>query len=434
MFVSLSRGFDGLRQPASQQTLRPCHRKTIVFHPIEKLDTESSQAARSLIRKIDVTYQEKIPCSHTHLQHIMEVAIRSTKRRRSPSDHEDRLAKKRKKEEEEEEEEEASIVTAMERIAHEDFPTELLWKIIGFSLRSPIGRCEISAHDEPPTLRTGGLIWPKTLSGNALRTIRNAVAYILPESVIVEMSADFGQALPGDHQPRLVIPRALQGREDRVRNLVLNLDLNLTLTLENHLAPRRLQRWRQLGRATAGIETVAESFPNLETCVLVVDIGHFDRQPRCRVPPLTFPRLGDIAGARGISLMDKFIDLVDAFGKRGPGKRRLLRFEGQERNTRQWSGDGRGRDMRSIWRIFFGPLVRVDALSERVVDDDTGHSEALYAMHMQEPDIGNEASPRSEAEYLRCLIPPIRAYRFKRQKRITEGPQLADRRHSLESE
>jgi hypothetical protein len=126
--------------------------------------------------------------------------------------------------------------------------------------------------------------------------------------------------------------------------------------------------------------------------------------------------------------------LVEAFGKRGPGKRRLLRFEGQERNTRQWSGDGRGGDMRSIWRVFFGPLIRVVALSERVVDEDTGDSEAVPATYLRESTIGNEASPRSHAEYLRCLFLLIRAYRFKRQKRITEGPQLADRRHSLESE
>jgi hypothetical protein len=337
----------------------------------------------------------------------MEVAIRSTKRRRSPSDHDDLLAKKRK---EEEEKESASVATAMECIARDDFPTELLWKIIGFSLRSGLGRCDISAHDELATMRAGGLARPKGLSLKALRTIRQAVAYMLPESVIVEMTTDFKRPLQGDHQPRLVIPRALEGSEDRVRNLVLNLDLNLTLNLE-FIAPRRFPRWRHLERATAGIATVAKNFPNLETCVLVVYIGHFYRCHGYRARPLNFPGLDRTAGASG-SLLDKFVDLVDAFGKRGPGKRRLLRFQGQERNDKP-------EPERSIWRIFVGPLVRVDALSERVANEDADDSEAVQAMHVQEPTIGNEAPPRSEAEYLRCLRMLGEAYRFNHQERWT---------------
>lgn len=325
----------------------------------------------------------------------MEVAIGATKRRRSTTDHGDRLTKKRR----EEEREEASVAKAMERIARDDFPTELLWKIIGFSLRSGIGRCDISVHDEPATLRAGGLAWPKTLSLKALGTIRRAVAYMLPESVILEISAEFEpQASSGGGRPRLVIPLALQGSENRVRNLVLNVDLNLKLILPNYGS--RFPQWPSLDTATAGIKTMAKSFPNLETCVLAVYIGHFERyvgnvDPRLRAFPPAFPRLRSNVSASG-SLEDRLVDLIDAFGKYGPGKRRLLRFECQERFVGRCSGVGRGK-MQPFWKVHVGPLVRVDALSE---NDDAS-------------DIGNEASPESEPG--RRLL--RQAYNFTRQIR-----------------
>ena len=319
----------------------------------------------------------------------MEVAIRSKKRRRSTSDDEDRLTKKKRKEEREEE---ASVATAMERLVSDEFPTELLWKIIGFSLRSGIGRCEISVHDDPATLSTRGLAWPKTLSQNALTTIRKAVAKILPESVILEMPAQFTQQTTSIGGPYyLVIPRALWGSEDRVRNLVLNLDLDVVLRLRNLVPRQPYPQWYHLTRATDGIERAGRRFPTLQTCVLVVFIGCFDRREEDASRPLpAFPRLDSTVGAKG-TLDSLLIDLIEAFGKYGPGKRRLLRFECQERVV--------SRSMRRppIWKNHIGPLVRVDALSDHFVDDEPSM-------------VSDEDESRREVEILL-----YQAYRFTRQ-------------------
>lgn len=342
----------------------------------------------------------------------MEVAIRSKKRRRSTSEHGGRLAKKKRQQEREEE---ASVATAMERLASNEFPTELLWKIIGLSLRSGIGRCDISVHDKPITLRSGGLAWPKALSLHALRTIRKAVAKILPESVILEMSAEFEQPpLSGAAQPRLVIPRALKGSESRVRNLVLNLDLNMALSPNYNTYSLH---WPRLATATAGIETVAKSFPNLQTCVLVVYMGFFQRSTFNT--PLVFPPLDHIVGVSG-TLKAMFLDLVDAFAKRGPGRRRLVRFECQQRSV-EGPRPGPVNRLQSVWKVLVGPLVRVDGSSDHVVNKDASGSDSVQAVHLQEPAIGDEASPRSEVE---CLF--HQAYRFKREIHVSKQPPLAD--------
>jgi hypothetical protein len=358
--------------------------------------------------------EEAFPSEAHALARIMEVAIRSKKRRRSTSEHGDRLAKKKRKQEREEE---ASVATAMERLASNEFPTELLWKIIGLSLRSGIGRCDISVHDKPLTLRSGGLAWPKTLSLHALRTIRKAVAKILPEWVILEMSAEFQRALSGADQPRLVIPRALKGSENRVRNLVLNLDLNMSLNPNHTLYPPHCLP--QLATATAGIETVAKSFPNLQTCVLVVYVGFFDGSTFPHTPQLVFPPLDHIVGVSG-TLKAMFLDLVDAFAKRGPGRRRLVRFECQQRSV-EGPRPGPVDRLQSVWKVLVGPLVRVDGSSDRVVNKDASDSDSVQAVHLQEPAIGDEASPRSEVE---CLF--HQAYRFKRETHVSKQPPLAD--------
>jgi hypothetical protein len=380
--------------------------------------------------------------THTHTLSFaiaMDVAIRSEKRRRSVSDPEGRLIKKKRKAEEEdlegarreEERKEAAVAAAIERMEQDDFPTELILQIIGFSLRSSIAHCDISVHDKPATLRAGGLAWPEYLSLNAQRTIKKAVAHTFPKLVILELSAKFTLASSSDNQPRLVIPRALEGSESRVRNLVLNLDLNLMLSLA--YGGRGKPLWTHLGTLTTYIETVAKSFPNLETCVLAVFIGSFNKYEHVSLPDSslsspTFPELGGIISARG-SLMVELIDLVDAWAKRGPGKRRLLRFECQERFIRFHHGIGRGREnILPIWKVGVGPLVRVDASSERVVNDDASDREAVDAMHMQDPTIGNEASSRSEAERLFH-----QAYRFERQIRIRGGLRLPDRRQPIEN-
>lgn len=203
------------------------------------------------------------------------------------------------REEREEEEREASAAVAMERMAQPDFPKELLWKIIGTSLRSGMGRWDITPKDRPAALEREGSTWPEDLNLSTRRTIRQAVVKILPESVVLGIPATFEQALQGDNRPRLVVPRALRASKRDVRNLVLNLDLGMVLSLDYGrlgLTNGLSTEWPsvKLGTATAGTETAAEDFLLLDTCVLLIDIGHIDKLKHVSCAeshsfPLSFP-------------------------------------------------------------------------------------------------------------------------------------------------
>jgi hypothetical protein len=335
--------------------------------------------------------------------------------------------------EREEEEREASAAVAMERMAQSDFPKELLWKIIGTSLRSGMGRWDITAKDRPAALERGGLTWPEDLNSSTRRTIRQAVVEILPESVVLGIPATFEQALQGDKRPRLVVPRALRASKRDVRNLVLNLDLGMVLSLDHGrlgLTNSLSTEWPsvKLGTATAGTETVAEDFPLLDTCVLLIDIGHIDKLEHVSYAeshsfPLSFPELSHIEGGEFLAAL---IKLVDTFAKRGPGKRRLLRFSCQEQTVRWYVGMGSDfEEAPTVCKAGVGPLVRVDVLGKRVVNDNAGNSDAMDATHMQEPVFANRDSSRSKAERLFH-----QAFQLKRQIRCRED-QCLPRHRSL---
>jgi hypothetical protein len=224
----------------------------------------------------------------------------------------------------EEEREEASRKAIMERMTQPEIPTEVLRNIIGFTLRSTVRFCGISTdkHERDTWKeyadREKALVWPANLSSNAKQTIRQAVAATFLESAVLVMPAEFV-----DGTCHLAIPRAIRGSENRLRNLVLNLDMSspVSLVLWGRIKPRL----QDLGPATAVIETMAQKFPRLETSVLVIDMGKFvvlgneDATGSCPFP--------DIVAGKLAMLRSALLDLIDGFAKHGPGKRRLLRFE-----------------------------------------------------------------------------------------------------------
>jgi hypothetical protein len=148
-----------------------------------------------------------------------------------------------------------------------DIPTEVLRNIIGFTLRSTVRFCGNSTdkHERDTWKeyadREKALVWPANLGSNAKQTIQQAVAATFPESVVLVMPAEFV-----DGTCHLAIPRAIRGSENRLRNLVLNLDMSspVSLVLWGRIKPRL----QDLGPATAVIETMALCKPVIFTLVL----------------------------------------------------------------------------------------------------------------------------------------------------------------------
>jgi hypothetical protein len=330
---------------------------------------------------------------------VVPVTAGSMERRRSTSDDEEPLAKKRKEEEEREErreclrqlrrenkkfEEKLRVLreekrkepfrtAIMERMTQPDIPTEVLRNIIGFTLRPTVPFCRISTDDgERRTWKEyadqgKALAWPENLSSNAKQVIQQAVADTFPESVILVMPAKFEYSASSFREAsgyRLAIPRALQGSESKLRNLVLNLDLSLIRSMGR--GEVESLHWCELRAVRGGIQLLAQKFPMLETCVLVIQIGNFPDIPS-EEPPC-FPAIDCIVD-RNRKWRVALFELINGFAKRGPGKRRLLRFECHMMEI--------GGSPAQTCNIAIGPLIRVDVSNGRGVGG--GGNESVVA-------------------------------------------------------
>jgi hypothetical protein len=163
---------------------------------------------------------------------------------------------------------------------------------------------------------------------------------------------------------RLAIPRALQGSESKLRNLVLNLDLSLIRSMGR--GELESLHWCELRAVRGGIQLLAQKFPMLETCVLVIQIGNFPDIPS-EEPPC-FPAIDCIVD-RNRKWRVALFELINGFAKRGPGKRRLLRFECHMMEI--------GGSPAQTCNIAIGPLIRVDVSNGRGVGG--GGNESVVA-------------------------------------------------------
>jgi hypothetical protein len=387
----------------------------------------------------------------------MPAITRSAKRNRSPSDDGAPPVKNNEEEQETEERvdveeegpkedeqegqdgEEVSVTGILEHITHPDFPLELLRKIISFSLE-PVGQFwegpfanhwdysdnEITAEDGLETTRWSRLesmTFPDNLSWRARQAIRQAAIDTFPPSAIVGVPADFGET-DRENGLRLVIPHALQGSEHRLRQLVMNVH-----------KPRERAKGQglyhhHLATATAGMKAIAQSFPKLETCVFVINLGpgpkRRDNGKMVQPPHLFTPRmLGTVGtgyfvggGPTAPERRAALADFIDAIAKHGPGKRRFFRFDYHDR---AYEFDARNMCDEYYCAVGVGPLVRVNAVSERVavVNGDVGVVEdaTADAMQNQEPDVDSGGPLQSEAERLM-----YRAYRCSREVRCIMHP------------
>jgi hypothetical protein len=438
VFALLSLGFDDGRRPASQQT-----RELII-------KKHSSDVQRS-----EITFTLALT-----LAHIMSTVNRSAKRNRSASTDGDLPVKNNEEEQKREEKadveeegpkeeggdeqnrnggEEVSVTGILEHITHPDFPLEILRKIIDFSLK-PVRYCweapftnhwdyrdsELPAEDLKTTSwsRQEGLTFPDNLSLRAQQAIRQAAIDTFSPSAIVGVPADFGDSTDCENGLRLVVPLALQGSEHRVRQLVMN--VHKPLEREKGQGPYH----HHLATATAGMKAIAQSFPRLETCVFVINLGpgpkrrHRGDMSQYQPPHLFRPRmLGAVGtgylvgGGPSVAARKAAVaDFIDAIARHGPGKRRFFRFDYHDR---AYYCDGKYLDCEYYCAVGVGPLVQVKTASERIarvaaVDGDVGVVEhvATNAMQAQEPDVDSGGPLQSEAERLM-----YRAYRCSREVR-----------------
>lgn len=287
--------------------------------------------------------------------------------------------------------EEASIISIMEQMTTETFPTELLETIIRFTLRSAIGSCAIS--DDNPAIDTWeaqatqarGLTLPANLSPNARHRIQQAVAATFPKSVVLGVPVKFAKCprssssstttspsfvVPlaiyrrDSHRDKtglkvrvsFAVPRVLQGSEHQLRSLVLNV----------RVSNQRAGYERELKMATHGMENLAQTFPGLESCLFVVSVGSGDRD----VVKEFFPSFLLRGSRHPVYWEGVLIDFIDAFAKRGPGKRKLFRFD-------------HFATVRGHPHVGVGPTLRVDGGRKRV-DDGNSVTEVVQSEELDE--------------------------------------------------
>lgn len=272
-----------------------------------------------------------------------------------------------------EERKEPSVTALLEHITHPDFPLEILRKILGFSLQSAADRWDISA-EETSSLKAGswkaivsqprGLMLPENLSWRVREVIRRTAADIFAPSAIVGLPAKFGGSMSRENGLRLIIPFALEEAEHRLRNLVMNVRLVQDRVVGTGPYPHELKT------AIDGMKAIAQSLPQLETCVFVINAGPGTREPSCtyREPGLFSPEMLEHGwfpvGDRPSRCKEKMIEFIDALARRGPGKRRFFRIDNRVRGS-TWPTEY----SEHFCEVGIGPLVRVHPVSESVDND-----------------------------------------------------------------
>jgi hypothetical protein len=159
--------------------------------------------------------------------------------------------------------------------------------------------------------------WPKNLGSDERSLLLQTTTRAILEHSLIKISATFTP------QHEVIVPPTLQGSEDLLRYLVL----------EVQSMPRENASIGRLNQGTQSIGNLGLHFPNLEVCVVLLHIIH------AKDKEATSGSIERIRSTRSISrvngaykvatLEDSIIGFIDTFMERGPGKRKFVRISHQ---------------------------------------------------------------------------------------------------------
>lgn len=211
----------------------------------------------------------------------------------------------------------ARIVPTMQRILQPEFPPELLIQVVEAYVYTQALRWHVGWKESLDKAVDRLFAWP-TGEQQTPADIRQLANVPLLNHAIIELRAMFA---PKSNYKSLTIPNALEGNEQHIRHMVLDLEV----------VPHMYNR--ELERARGAMGGLALQFANLETCVLTVIMAEqqnsvelFASNNSGLVTPLASLLGGPVPTK---PLKPTLIDLIDSLAAKGPGKRKFVRFTHQ---------------------------------------------------------------------------------------------------------
>lgn len=210
----------------------------------------------------------------------------------------------------------------LERITGRSFPRELLIQVVEATLELQIPYWRVDQSTSLATVASKAIRkWPESFESSSQRMIQEISANAVLKHSLIIIPAIFTS------QFTLVTPPEVQGSEDRIRYLAL--DLRTT--------PHDGVHNRELRRCAEGMTSLKSLFPNLQSCVVLMHLAHnTGSEPRL---PIATDTLGRPTFVRStlkcrnfktfstiITLEETFVNFISTFLRNGPGKRKYVRF------------------------------------------------------------------------------------------------------------
>ena len=248
------------------------------------------------------------------------------------------------------------IASAMNRLAHPDFPTELLLEVVEAVVLSQVGHWSVTGSHRLDILAASLFACPDGVNVATRRLLVQTAAKVLLNVGIIRIPADLDERRP----PAYEIPPALMKQESQINRLAI--DLNV---------PTGGVYNRELTISIGNMHLLAEVFPRIAVCTYLLHIEH-DLMlapsllgPSVEVgllyhPVYTWKRSIAPEGVRQwlvkCTLGDSLVEFIAAFAKSGPGKRKLIWFS--RSSLFGWSGANKiGREVSLLTRVSSPDLI-----------------------------------------------------------------------------
>jgi hypothetical protein len=213
------------------------------------------------------------------------------------------------------------IASTMNRLAHPDFPSELLLEVVEAAVLSQVSHWHVADSHRLDVLATSLFAWPDYVDIATRRLLVRTAANVLLNICIIGIPADLEERRP----PAYEIPPALVKRETEVSRLVIDLSIPLGDVYS-----------RELTISIGNMDLLAKLFPRLAVCTFLLHIEYdLSDVPHPSGPALEAALLGhpmytfhrhctSTATSEWLSrstLEDSLVDFIAAFAKSGAGKR-----------------------------------------------------------------------------------------------------------------
>lgn len=244
------------------------------------------------------------------------------------------------------------LASIFDRLTHASFPSELLLRVIEATVQRQVDPYWSATQLKRLEDLTGKLfLWPSRVPHSTRSVFQQIAANVLLKTSTIAVPVDFTT------YNTLLIPPMLEGHEQHLRHLVLDLKTILGDGKYN----------RELNKSIKCMAPLAALLPNLITCVFLL---HFRLKLESRYTGtgseafddfvLRYKNLRQIGSSTKwefVTLQDTIVELLATFALSGPGKRKFVRFS----SNRKFRDDA-DKDYKS--GIYVGPLVDVSCQVE----------------------------------------------------------------------